>query len=96
MSAMALHHVNDTAKLIQTFSKHLKHGAMIALADLDKEDGSFHPSDVQGVFHSGFDRGQLKLLLEMHGFKNVTFITAHTVIKENKTYPIFLVTATKN
>lgn len=95
ISAMALHHVEDTAKLIQTFSEHLTSGARIALADLDREDGSFHPPDVEGVFHHGFDRDELKNLLEAHGFKDVRFLTAHTVVKNDIRYPIFLVIATK-
>lgn len=95
MSAMAMHHVEDSNKLIQTFSQHLISGAVLALADLDKEDGSFHPADVEGVFHSGFERDQLKLLLESHGFEDIHFFTAHTVVKDDKEYPIFLVIATK-
>lgn len=95
MSAMAMHHVEDSNKLIQTFSQHLTSGAVLALADLDKEDGSFHPADVEGVFHSGFERDQLKLLLESHGFEDIHFFTAHTVVKDDKEYPIFLVIATK-
>lgn len=95
ISAMALHHVEDTEKLLQTFSDHLSSGARIALADLDTEDGNFHPQDVEGVFHHGFDRDQLKALLEAHGFKDVRFLTAHTVVKNDSRYPIFLVIATK-
>jgi len=95
ISAMALHHVEDTAKLIQTFSEHLSSGARIALADLDTEDGGFHPQDVEGVFHHGFDRDGLKTLLKEHGFKDVRFLTAHTVVKNDSRYPIFLVIATK-
>ena len=95
MSAMAMHHVEDTDKLIQRFAEHLKSGAMVALADLDKEDGSFHPADTQGVFHSGFERDQIQRLLETHGFDNIRFVTAHTVHKEDRVYPIFLVIATK-
>lgn len=95
ISAMALHHVEDTEKLIQTFCLHLTSGARIALADLDTEDGDFHPQDVEGVFHQGFDRDQLKALLEAHGFKDVRFLTAHTVVKNDSRYPIFLVIATK-
>ncbi|MCW8830566.1 MAG: methyltransferase domain-containing protein [Gammaproteobacteria bacterium] len=96
MSAMAMHHVKDTIKLIQTFYAHLKPGASIALADLDKEDGSFHPADVDGVYHAGFEREPLQSILEAHGFENVVFHTAHTVHKEGKDYPIFLVVATKS
>lgn len=95
MSAMAMHHVEDTNKLIQRFSEHLKPGATIALADLDTEDGSFHPADIEGVFHSGFDRDDLKKPLKTHGFSNINFSTAHIVNKEEKSFPIFLVTATK-
>jgi len=96
MSAMSMHHVKDTSKLIQRFSEHLNPGASIALADLDKEDGSFHPEDSEGVFHLGFKRNELQIILEKYGFREVQFITAHTINKEEKKYPIFLVTATKN
>ena len=96
MSAMAMHHVKDTSKLIQRFSEHLNPGASIALADLDKEDGSFHPEDSEGVFHLGFKRNELQIILEKYGFREVQFVTAHTINKEEKKYPIFLVTATKS
>jgi len=95
VSAMAMHHVEDTDQLIETFAKHLKPGAKVALADLDKEDGSFHPEDIQGVYHSGFDRYDFRNKLEKHGFKDVRFVTAHTVSKEDKQYPIFLALASK-
>ncbi len=95
MSAMAMHHVEDTQKLVHTFSEHLKPGAMVALADLDKEDGSFHPEDIEGVFHFGFERDAFQTILENNGFENIRFVTAHTIKKEEKEYPVFLVTATK-
>lgn len=95
MSAMAMHHVEDTPKLIQRFAEHLNPGGLIALADLDKEDGSFHPEDIEGVFHSGFERNELQALLEEHGFSEIHFFTAHTVNKEEKRFPVFLVTAKK-
>jgi len=95
MSAMAMHHVADTEKLIQRFAEHLKPGAKIALADLDKEDGSFHPEDAKGVFHAGFDRDEFQNLLAKYGFEDIRFVTAHTVNKEEKSYPIFLAIATK-
>jgi len=94
ISAMAMHHVDNTAKLFQTFATHLKPGAKVALADLDKEDGTFHPEDAQGVFHAGFERDKIESILEQNGFSDIEFVTAHTVIKEDKSYPVFLVTAT--
>lgn len=95
MSAMAMHHVENTDLLFQRFSEHLNSGARVALADLDSEDGSFHPADIEGVYHNGFDREQLKKTLEKHHFQDINFVTALTVDKEAKRYPVFLVTATK-
>jgi len=94
-SAMTLHHVEDTARLIQRFSEQLNDSGMIALADLDREDGSFHPPDTQGVFHFGFERDKLGANLESHGFEQVEFFTAHTIEREGREYPVFLVTARK-
>jgi SAM-dependent methyltransferase len=93
---MAMHHVPDTAALIQSFADHLIPGGRLALADLDTEDGSFHPDEAAGVFHNGFDRGELQTMLEKRGFSDIHFFTAHTIMKEGKAYPVFLVTATKS
>lgn len=95
MSAMAMHHVEDTDELFQTFSAHLKPGGMVALADLDAEDGSFHPEGTEGVFHSGFERSELESTVKRHGFENVQFYTPHTVAKNDRQYPIFLLVATR-
>lgn len=95
VSAMALHHIEDTQKLMRIFFEHMKSGAKIALADLDKEDGSFHPEGTEGVFHSGFERDEIKTILEGSGFKDVQFYTAHTIHGVEKEYPVFLVVASK-
>jgi 2-polyprenyl-3-methyl-5-hydroxy-6-metoxy-1,4-benzoquinol methylase len=95
VSAMAMHHVEDTDKMIERFAEHLKPGAWVALADLDEEDGSFHPEDVKGVYHAGFDREAFMDKLKAHGFKDIRVVTAHTASKEEKDYPIFLALASK-
>ncbi len=93
VSAMALHHVPDTRLLLQRFAEHAKPGGLLALADLDEEDGTFHPADAEGVFHHGFRRARLAELLEEAGFDDVRFTTAHTVRGDAGGYPVFLVTA---
>ncbi len=93
VSAMALHHVPDTRLLMQRFAEHAKPGGLLALADLDEEDGTFHPADAQGVFHHGFRRARLAKLLAEAGFGDVRFTTVHTVPGEGRGYPVFLVTA---
>jgi 2-polyprenyl-3-methyl-5-hydroxy-6-metoxy-1,4-benzoquinol methylase len=73
ISAMAMHHVPDTTELIQSFADHLKPCGRLALADLDTEDGSFHPDEAAGIFHHGFDRGKLQEILAMCGSGISTF-----------------------
>ncbi|MFO8024402.1 class I SAM-dependent DNA methyltransferase [Thiohalophilus sp.] len=93
VSAMALHHVEDTVKLFGRFADSLRSGGRVALADLDREDGTFHPADVEGVFHHGFERDALESLMREQGFTDIRFSTAHVVNKEEADYPVFLVTA---
>ena len=95
MSAMAMHHVEDTAKMVQTFAEHLKQDAYVALADLDTEDGSFHGENNAGVYHLGFNRDDLQAILEANGFKNLRYITALNAQRESGQYPIFLLIAQK-
>ena len=95
VSAMAMHHVEDTDNLVKSFTAHLKPQGRVALADLDTEDGTFHAEETEGVYHAGFDRDAMKSILEENGFTNIEFVTAHTVNKETGDYPVFLVTAMK-
>lgn len=57
MSAMTLHHIPDTDHILRVFHDLLKPGGWLAIADLDREDGSFHEPKVD-VQH-GFDRAAL-------------------------------------
>lgn len=95
VSAMAMHHVDDTRALLRSLAAHLVPGGRVALADLDAEDGTFHPPDTEGVYHAGFDRESLAALLREAGLTDIQFTTACEVHKEERSYPIFLVTATK-
>jgi predicted TPR repeat methyltransferase len=95
ISAFAMHHIEDTNRLIQTFAEHLSAGCRIALVDIDEEDGSFHSEDNIGVFHCGFDRNNLKKLLKMHSFEHIDFVQTHFFKWNEKEYSAFLVTALK-
>lgn len=90
VSAMAMHHVKDTELLIQRFAQHLKTGAKIALADLDAEDGSFHPTDIEGVYHDGFNRDNLKNLIEKMALKTLTLLLLILLLKKLKVTRFFL------
>ena len=94
VSAMAMHHIEDTEKLFQRFAQQLNPGGMIALADLEKEDGSFHEEGTEGIFHNGFERNDLQSISEKYGFEEISFETVHTINKEDRCYPMFLLIAT--
>ncbi len=96
VSAMAMHHVEDTAGLFRALYGHLRPGGRVALADLDAEDGTFHAPGTEGVFHSGFDRDALGAKLTAAGFSDVSFTTAVEVHKDGRVWPVFLVTARRN
>ncbi len=97
-TCMVLHHVTDTDGLLRQFHGALKPGGYLALADLEREDGTFHDHP-GGVAHHGFDRRELVAGLQRLGFVGLRDQTVHTVRKEHEqgphAYPIFLVTAQK-
>lgn len=94
ISSMTLHHIRDIELLLNKLYSLLKNKGVIALADLDKEDGSFHTEDT-GVFHFGFDRETLCDIAKKVGFKNIHIESASIVHKPQGDYPVFLFTAEK-
>jgi ubiquinone/menaquinone biosynthesis C-methylase UbiE len=98
-SSMTLHHIDDTAGFIKRVSTLLCPGGIVAMADLDQEDGLFHDDPLEKV-HYGFDRDELSVLLKAAGLQPIIFETIYTVNKINRSgisaaYPVFLVFATK-
>lgn len=92
VSSLTLHHVADIPALLVRFYALLPPGGFIALADLDAEDGRFHP-DMSGVYHAGFARASIRALAEQAGFSQVEICTASVAQKPWGDYPIFLLTA---
>lgn len=97
-SLMTLHHIPDTDKVLGRFQRILNAGGYLCIADLEKEDGSFHGADVTDV-HKGFDRPALKRQLEAAGFSDITFSSVSDVRKPveglEKAFPLFLMIARK-
>jgi ubiquinone/menaquinone biosynthesis C-methylase UbiE len=97
-SLMVLHHIHDVKSIVVKFCELLVSNGYLLAADLDKEDGSFH-TDGSADVHLGFDRDELRNMVENAGFGNVTFSTAHEIKKkigeEEKIFPVFLMTAQK-
>ena len=92
---MTMHHVPDTRRVLRAFHALLAPGGVVCIADLDREDGSFHGAGFTG--HRGFLRDELRAELEASGFRDVHFETVVEIAKERPegphSYPVFLATA---
>ncbi len=92
---MALHHVREPSVLIKRLYDLLVPEGYLAIADLDKENGSFH-KDSTGVFHSGFERTRLKGLYENIGLHEIRDLTAAIVARnsdgrDGQSFTVFLI-----
>ncbi|MCB9360282.1 MAG: class I SAM-dependent methyltransferase [Flavobacteriales bacterium] len=94
ISSMTIHHIKDVQDIFNKFYTLLDDNGSIAIADLDKEDGSFHTEDT-GVFHFGFDRNEFLKIAENAGFKDLKIQTASNINKETGDYSVFLLTGKK-
>jgi ubiquinone/menaquinone biosynthesis C-methylase UbiE len=94
-TAMTLHHIPDTDRILGIFHTLLKPGGYLCIADLDKEDGSFHGIEVD--VHHGFDRDDLAKKVKRDGYNDIRFRTAFEIVKEQeagpRAYPVFLMAA---
>lgn len=95
VTSMTLHHVPDTDHILRIFHDLLAPGGTLCVADLDKEDGSFHGPEID--VHHGFDQADLSLRAAKAGFADMHFQTVFSIAKEHETgtrdYPVFLMTA---
>lgn len=95
-SSLALHHVQDLDGLLRSVAGLLVDGGQLAIADLDEDpDGAFHAEKVDFDGHHGFDRQRLAEQLGHAGFAKASFVDATTILKGDRTFGVFLCTATK-
>jgi tRNA (cmo5U34)-methyltransferase len=99
VSSMTLHHLRNVPLVFNRMAALLKPGGWLAVADLDTEDGSFH-GDMGGVFHHGFERGQVSEWLAGAGLTRVSAQNAHSLTKpgaagEMRAYGVFLAVGQK-
>ena len=94
---MTMHHVADVAAILRGFHALLADGGYLCIADLDREDGSFHGPGFDG--HHGFERTHLAAMTVAAGFQPPLFATVFTMDKATdgvtRQYPVFLMTAQK-
>ena len=94
ISSMTIHHIENVQEIFNKLYSLLNHNGTIAIADLDKEDGSFHSEDT-GFFHNGFNRNEFQQIAKNAGFKNLKIQTASIINKPTGQYSVFLLTGKK-
>lgn len=98
VSSMVLHHIKDIKAILKEFYQILAPGGHVCLADLDSDKGKFH-GDGTGVFHEGFDRDELRQLLQEIGFIDIKITTVSEMTKNidgvDKTFTVFLAVGKK-
>lgn len=95
---MTMHHIQDVQKIFGVIHQLLNPGGYFCMADLVKEDGSFH-NDPDFDGHNGFDRTELTQLLQSAGFEEINYKIFYEIKREkegkHETYPLFLMIARK-
>jgi SAM-dependent methyltransferase len=87
-SLMALHHIPALPPVLAGFARVLVPDGLLCIADLEREDGSFHGAGFVG--HHGFDREDLSSWLIDAGFNPPVFRSSFTVEKRGRLYGGFL------
>ena len=98
-SLLTMHHIEDIEAIFTKFNELLNTGGLLAIIDLEKEDGFFHDYEFHG--HRGFDRKELEQTIISGGFNPFHYEVCYTIEKEmddgeKKGYPLFLLVAEKN
>lgn len=90
-TSMVMHHVRDLPLVLSAFASLLRPGGHLCIADLDREDGSFHQADFDG--HHGFDREELTGSLHGAGFSDAAVTDCTSISKGGRPYSVFLAVA---
>jgi 2-polyprenyl-3-methyl-5-hydroxy-6-metoxy-1,4-benzoquinol methylase len=93
---LTLHHIDDTDEILSRFKHLIAPNGVLAIIDLETEDGSFHDKEFHG--HLGFDRNDLEEKVEVAGFHPFHYNVIYEIEKgeeegEIKSYPLFLMMA---
>ncbi|NNF33929.1 MAG: class I SAM-dependent methyltransferase [Saprospiraceae bacterium] len=92
---LTLHHINDTEGILSRFKDIINPNGILAIIDLESEDGSFHDREFHG--HLGFDRNELEKKVTGAGFQPKHYDVIYNIVKgedeDKRSYPLFLMIA---
>ena len=94
VTVLTLHHIPTLDRVLANFAALLDDGGYLCVADLEKEDGSFHGADFDG--HHGFGQSEMESLLSAAGFSDVSVERCCELVRDGHTYAVFLATGTRS
>jgi 2-polyprenyl-3-methyl-5-hydroxy-6-metoxy-1,4-benzoquinol methylase len=94
-TSMTLHHIPLLSPIFEQFHNSLTDNGLLCIADLVKEDGSFHHHDPSFDGHNGFTKEHIEKLLIEKGFRILQYRLFYTISKNEREYPLFLLFAQK-
>lgn len=96
VSSMTFHHLDRPKEILEKLSSLLKEDGQMAIVDLEKEDGSFHPDPKgMGVKHFGFSNEELQAWGNDLGL-SVKIQRINSLEKNEKEYAQFLAIYSKD
>lgn len=94
VSSMTMHHIQQPMALMNRFKAVMNSGGMLCVADLEKEDGSFHDHADETIKHHGFTVEEMELYFSEAGFTGIRTVQVIRVEKERQgqtvEYPVNL------
>lgn len=100
VALMTLHHIDDVDRFLKSAAAILETEGALIIADLYKEDGSFHDHIDGYCGHNGFAVDELSVKLQKAGFlvvevKGYFDIKKENSVGEHRAYPLFFMVAEK-
>jgi ubiquinone/menaquinone biosynthesis C-methylase UbiE len=96
---MTLHHMPDIKRILKTFNSLITQNGYLCIADLVKEDGSYHAHENDFNEQDGFDRKELTEKLLEYNFKVEYYKECYVIEKEVdhqlRKYPLFIMIGKK-
>ncbi|RLD22369.1 MAG: methyltransferase [Bacteroidetes bacterium] len=94
---LTLHHIIELEEVLDKFARLLNPRGYLAIIDLEKEDGTFHPEGFNG--HNGFDRETLESQLQEADITPISYEVCYELKRDyddvDQKYPLFLLISQK-
>ena len=98
ITSMTFHHIENIKSALEKLKKYLKEEGYIVIIDLDKEDGTFHSSNLD-VKHFGFSKEEIDKFFKESGLDTILIENFDSIKKERngkeRDYPLFIAIAKK-